>query len=109
MKMADRRHIFIRPRVTYENELAEDVEDYGEGYGIYAAVQPATGQALTEMYGEGVNYMFKCRMESYAAVNERDGVCLNVPANYNPDYKVVSIKQWPRHKEVLIGAIGHEW
>lgn len=106
MKQNDRREVHIRPRlIDSENSRAETIVTYGEAYGVYATLRPSGGKVQAEIYGERLSYMLELSMDTYAAVDEKYGVCVYVPPESEPDYEITAIRHWPRHKQVIIEAL----
>lgn len=66
--------------------------------GIRATVWQAQGRMQAEMYGERLTYMKNMEYEGTLAINEGDGICVNVSDEQEPDYIVVSANNdhWPR-------------
>ncbi|MFD1431229.1 hypothetical protein [Lacticaseibacillus yichunensis] len=72
---------------------------------IEANVQPASGQLNASIYGERLAYMKNLKLQSDSVIENRDegcGVCLDVEADAEPDYTIVSISTFATHKNVLI-------
>jgi hypothetical protein len=84
-------------------------ETFGSPSSFSAEVWPAGGKLQAEMYGERLSYIRNVRMnEAYTVTTdekgiahyiigeidlvEGDGICLDVPAGSDPDYKVISIR-----------------
>lgn len=92
--------------------------EYGSPETFFAEVWPADGKLQAEMYGQRLPYIRNCRIvgkyEVIAdadgkvtyqfdgmALREGDGVCLCVPAESEPDYKVIAIRPYvPLYIEV---------
>jgi|GEM_PF-1380069 len=65
---------------------------------LSVSLQPLTGQLNATMYGARLNKMqLLLTNEPTALLPEGAGVCVDVPADALPDYRVVSSKTWTRH------------
>lgn len=85
---------------------------YGPASSFSAEIWPAGGKIQAEMYGERLPYVRNIRIDGkyeispdkkgvlhYAAdgglnLAEGDGLCLYVPPNAEPDYRIISIKPY---------------
>ena len=85
--------------------------EYGLPSSFEAEVWPASGKLQAEMYGQRVNNIKNVRIsgnydlmvsnhgdELYLfadmAVCEGDGICLNVPEDHEPDYRIIAIRPY---------------
>ena len=63
-------------------------------------IQPAGGKVMAEMYGERLKYMLTMYYDGSIELKEKDGVCVYVPPERKPDYKIVAIRPWNNHKVI---------
>jgi hypothetical protein len=75
------------------------------GHIVNANIKPAGGKLMVEMYGERLAYMLVAYVESDTDLKESDGVCVYVPPDSNPDYKVVAAPPWSSHSVISLEAI----
>lgn len=85
--------------------------EYGLPSSFHAEVWPAGGKLQAEMYGQRLQYIRNCRINagyevladekgrvSYRIGNmlllEGDGICLNVPEDHEPDYRIIAIRPY---------------
>jgi hypothetical protein len=85
--------------------------EYGESKPITAEVWPAGGKLQAEMYGQRLSYIRNCHVDgeykiqtdvkgkvSYLfgtqVIREGDGICLDVPGESDPDYKIIAIRPY---------------
>lgn len=85
--------------------------EYGLPSCFEAEVWPAGGKLQSEMYGQRVNNIQNCRINagyevmadekghiSYRigrmALQEGDGICLNVSGSREPDYRIIAIRPY---------------
>jgi hypothetical protein len=96
--------IYVKERENIVDPVyGSEEEGYSETYQtIKANLQPSSGQLERELYGERINNMFNvlCPLESI--IKESDGVCLDIEATEEPNYKVISVRIWNQHKFVVI-------
>lgn len=100
-----------RAAVPVKDNEGNSYIEYGEAKPITAEVWPAGGKLQAEMYGQKLSYIRNCRIDgaytvetdekgrvSYLfdtqAIREGDGVCIDVPATSNPDYKIIAIRPY---------------
>ena len=50
------------------------------------------------MHGERLAYILNMLYDGTTSIKENDGICVYVAGSENPDYKVISIKQYTGHK-----------
>lgn len=82
----------------------------GEGFqanplSIQATIQPLSGMTAVQMYGERLAETRLLLALPEAALEVGMGVCLNVPPEDWPDYRVVYVAAWPRHTAAHIQLI----
>lgn len=98
-----------RPAEARKDNEGNSYIEYGPGKPIMAEVWPAGGKLQAEMYGQKLSYIRNCRLEgeyktqtdrngrvSYLfgtqTIQEGDGICLDVPGESDPDYKIIAIR-----------------
>lgn len=82
----------------------------GDGYEdayqpLLGSLQPLSGSLVAQMYGERLRNMRLLLAAPAAPVNEGDGVCVDVPGEESPDFKVVYVARWSRHLVVHLEYI----
>lgn len=99
----DKRTLFLRARRTnIDNPYHEPVHAWGEPVAVRACVQPLSGGLEATLYGQRVTAMRAMLYDGVAAIREGDGVCVDVPGDTAPDYRVVSVQAWRGHRRVHI-------
>lgn len=85
--------------------------EYEKAKPFMAEVWPAGGKLQAELYGQRLSYIRNCRIDgSYKIqtsnngkvsyifddleVREGDGICLNVPGESDPDFKIIAIRPY---------------
>lgn len=86
-----RKHIVKKD--TERNTTLEYLDPV-EGEGV---IWPAGGKVQAELYGLRLAYMLNMNYYGNLNISENDAICLN---GENPEYKVVSIKDYPGFKSV---------
>ena len=102
-----------RPAVARKDNEGNSYTEYVSGLPITAEIWPAGGKLQAELYGQRLSYIRNCRIDgtyktqtdekgrvSYLfgtqKIMEGDGICLDVPAESDPDYKIIAIRPY-RH------------
>lgn len=68
-------------------------------------VQSAGGAIAAQIYGEKLQYMKSCKYQGDKLIpgeNEKDGICLYVSKDEEPDYEIVSILPFSTHWNVTL-------
>jgi len=61
------------------------------------SVQPLSGMLAAQMYGEKLTKMELVIAPPSVRLAEGMGMCVDVPPDKPPDYKVVYVESWPSH------------
>ena len=102
-----------RTAVARKDNEGNSYTEYASGQPITAEIWPAGGKLQAEMYGQRLSYIRNCRIDgaykiqtdekgcvSYLfgthKIMEGDGICLDVPGESDPDYKIIAIRPY-RH------------
>lgn len=97
-----------RQAVQAKDNEGNSYTEYGEAKPVTAEIWPAGGKLQAEMYGQRLSYIRNCRLDgkyktqtdekgrvSYLfgtqPIREGDGICLDVPGESDPDYKIIAI------------------
>lgn len=103
----------LRPAEAKKDNEGNSYTEYGEAKSVTAEIWPAGGKLQAELYGQRLSYIRNCRIDgaykvqtdakgkvSYLlgekTVQEGDGICVYVPGELNPDYKIIAIRPY-RH------------
>lgn len=76
-----------------------------EGTALWADVQPMSGDMPQRMYGLEPGQMRRVLCERDAPIRPGDGVCVEVPPESEPDFRVVYAAKWRRHTDVHLRFI----
>lgn len=101
-----------KKRIVEKDKEGGTNETFAPALSFDAEVWPASGKLQAEMYGERLKYIRNIRidgkyntktdekgMQHYvlpngADITEGDGICLYVPPDSDPDYKIISIRPY---------------
>lgn len=102
----------LRPRILRKDDEGGTYVDYGDTVGFHGELWPAGGKVQAEMYGEKLSYIRNLRIVGEYVITtdrkgkvhhvypdglditESDGLCLYVPSDADPDYKIISVKPY---------------
>jgi hypothetical protein len=93
----------IKNKKTYYQKLKTVVTDReggkypgysSEAKEIKANIWPASGKLQAEMYGLRINNILNMLYDGNIAITESDGICVYVDSQSEPDYKVISKKEY---------------
>lgn len=84
----------LRKRVVEKDKEGGSVVSYEVAVPIKATIWPASGKVQAEMYGERLAYIKNMEYEGKETMREGDGICVFVDPESDPDYKIISIKEY---------------
>lgn len=61
-----------------------------------AIIWPASGRMQAELYGLRLTNILNVNYYGALNIAENDCLCIDVGANEEPDYKVISVKKYPK-------------
>lgn len=112
MKRSRVKKYYLRKRETLKDGQGGTYEEYMDPVEWSGEVWAAGGEVQVKMYGEKLSYIRNVKIEGkykivtdeknrlhYVFENgldvaESDGMCLYVPGESKPDYKIISIKPY---------------
>jgi hypothetical protein len=111
LRERDLKNIYIRTRIPLKDNEGDVYESWGDPVRIRGTIQPYiqpfSGQVVSEAYGEKMSYMLTIRVNDQGGyvdqigkvsdlggIHEKDGVCVYVDKNTDPDYEIMSVKGW---------------
>lgn len=94
MRIKNKKTYYIKRKTVIEDNEGGKYPGYSESIEIQANVYPASGKLQAEIYGERLNYILNMLYDGTESINEGDGICVYVPKDNEPDYKVISIKRY---------------
>lgn len=105
-EIRNKKPYFYKRREVTQDEEGGTVETFSETPILFeAAIYPAGGRVQAEVYGERLNYILNMIYDGNEDFSEGDGICVYVGSEAAPDYKVISIKHYTRHKEYELEKI----
>lgn len=84
----------LRKRVVKKDKEGGSVVSYEAAVPIKATIWPASGKVQAEMHGERLAYIKNMEYEGKETMREGDGICVFVDPENDPDYKIISIKEY---------------
>lgn len=95
MRIKNKKTYYLKKKIVIEDNEGGKYPGYSEeALEIQANIYPATGKLQAEIYGERLNYILNMLCDGPESINEGDGICVYVPKDKGPDYKVISIKRY---------------
>ena len=100
-----------RSAISKKDNEGNSYIEYGLPSSFEAEVWPAGVKLQAEMYGQRVNHIQNCRINAgyevmadekgrvsyrigYTTIQEGDGICVYVPGEQEPDYRIVAIRPY---------------
>lgn len=95
MRVKNKRTYYLKPKTVIEDKEGGKYPGYSTtAIDIKANIWPASGKLQAEIYGERLNYILNMLYDGNKIINEGDGICVYVDSTKEPDYKVISIKNY---------------
>lgn len=95
MRIKNKKTYYLKRKMLIEDNEGGKYSDYSnEAVEVKANIYPASGKLQAEIYGERLNYILNMLYDGTEILNEGDGVCVYVPKDSKPDYKIISIKRY---------------
>lgn len=112
LRKRDLQTVWLKHRNVTSDEEGNDVITYPEDpKELQMNVQSAGGQIMAQIYGESLPYIKSCKYQGdmlKAGQNEKDGVCLYVSKDKDPDYEIVAIQPFFTHLNITLKKRGTE-
>ena len=98
--------VHLKKHGTFTDEYKETYTGYSqESEPLKMNVQPAGGSLNAQIYGEKLAYMKAGKYQGSDLVegqNEKDGLCIYVDPEEEPDYKIISIQTFSDHINLML-------
>lgn len=94
MRRSLMKNYHLRKRIVEKDKEGGSVVSYEAAVPIKATIWPASGKVQVEMYGERLAYIKNMEYEGSETMHEGDGICVFVSPESDPDYKIISIKEY---------------
>lgn len=110
LKRSRVKKYYHKTKTIRKNSEGGTHEEYGAAAVFSGEVWPASGKVQAEMYGERLSYIRNVKIEGKYVITtdrkkqphyvfpdglditESDGLCLYVPPEAEPDYRIIAIK-----------------
>ena len=110
MRIKNKKTYYLKKKTIIEDDEGGKYPGYSEPIEIKANIGPESGKLQAEIYGERLNYILNMLIDGpyevivkekiiYYVINgvelcEGNGMCVYVPKDSEPDYKIISIKPY---------------
>lgn len=98
--------VYLKKHNVIRDEEGEKVTVYSpDSIELRMTVQSAGGAVSAQIYGETLPYIKTCKYQGtqlVAGENEKDGICLYVNKDEEPDYEIWSIQPFREHLDVTL-------
>lgn len=112
LRPKDLKTVYLKERLTGQDEEGNFQEGFStESTELQMNVQSAGGQVLAAVYGQSLPYIKSCKYQGdkiNEGKNEKDGICLYVGKDVEPDYEIVAIQSFSTHCNVTLKKLGDE-
>ena len=88
----------LRKSRTRKNNEGTVTEYFEAAVEDKAIIWQASGSVQAELYGLRLTNILNINYYGALEIVENDGLCINVGANDEPDYKVISVKKYPKFR-----------
>lgn len=106
LRQRDLQTVYLKKRVTIRNEEGDKETVYSENaIELEMNVQSAGGSVSAQIYGEKLPYIKSCKYQGNqikSGKNEKDGICLYVEPDEEPDYEIIAIQPYSEHINVTL-------
>ena len=94
MRIKNKKTYYLKRKTIVKDDEGGKYPGYSEPIEIQANISPASGRLQAEIYGQRVNYILNMLYDEDVQMVEDDGICVYVPKESDPDYKIISIKRY---------------
>lgn len=94
MRIKNKRTYYLKKKIVIEDSEGGKYPGYSEPIELQANISPASGKLQAEIYGERLNYILNMLYDEGVEIVEGDGICVYVPKENKPDYKIISVKRY---------------
>mgnify|MGYP001058985052 FL=1 len=92
---------YLKKRHLEKDDEGNDVVTYSSEFNeLHMNIQSAGGQVAATIYGQHLPYIKLCKYQGDLLKpnrNEKDGICLYVKPENDPDYEIESIQPFSSH------------
>lgn len=95
MRIKNKKTYYLKKKIVIEDDEGGKYPGYSDyPLEIQCNISPASGKSQVEIYGERFNYILNMLYDGPIEMVEGDGICVYVPKESKPDYKIISIKRY---------------
>ena len=95
MRIKNKKTYYLKRKEIIKDNEGGKYEGFEENATeIQANISPATGKLQAEIYGQRLKYIRNMLYDGSQELKEGEGLCVYVPKESNPDYRVISIKMY---------------
>lgn len=102
--------VYLKERLTGQDDEGNFQEGFSDdSIKLEMTVQAAGGQVMASIYGNTLPYMKSCKYQGdklKEGKNEKDGICLYVTKDSEPDYEITAIQTFSTHLNVTLKKRG---
>lgn len=113
LRKRDLKTVYLKRRLPSQDEEGNSQTGYeDEPIKIEMNVQSAGGQVMATIYGESLPYVKACKYQGDKLAegkNEKDGICLYVSKDQEPDYEIIAIQTFSTHLNVTLKKLVISW
>lgn len=106
LRQRDLQTAYLKRRITIRDEEGNKETAYSDvPIELKMTVQSAGGVVSAQIYGERLPYIKSCKYqgdEIKAGKNEKDGICLYVSDEEEPDYEIKAIQPFSEHLNITL-------
>ena len=100
MQVKNKQIYKLKKKTIIEDNEGGIYPEYLDAIDIECYIYPASGRVQAEMYGERLTYILNMLYDGEIEISEGDCIVYN-----NLDYKVISIKNYTKHKLIELEKI----
>ena len=101
---------YLKKRHLEKDDEGNDVVTYSSEFNeLHMNIQSAGGQVAATIYGQHLPYIKLCKYQGDLLKpkrNEKDGICLYVKPENDPDYEIESIQPFSSHLNITLKKRG---
>ena len=102
----DLQTVYLKKRVTVRDEEGNKETGYSnDAIELKMTIQSAGGSVSAQIYGERLPYIKSCKYQGNKVKpgkNEKDGICLYVSKDEEPDYEITAIQPYSEHINITL-------
>lgn len=106
LREQDLQTVFLKKRAKVKDNEGVEKVGYSSDYTLLRMnVQSAGGSVAAQIYGDRLPYIKSCKYqgdELKEGQNEKDGVCVYVDSNADPDFFIKSIQSFSTHLNIML-------